>query len=52
MGDVRHCLCRRPWQSVARSGVTSVLATSWETLDTHGFFKLAMRGEFYRIFHR
>ena len=23
-----HGLCRRPWQSVARSGVTSVLATS------------------------
>jgi hypothetical protein len=38
MGDVRHRLCRHPWQSVARSGATSVLSTSWETLDTHGFF--------------
>jgi hypothetical protein len=40
MGDVRYRLCRRPWQSVARSGVTSVLATPWETLVTHGFFNL------------
>ena len=52
MGDVCHHLCCRPWQSVAHSGVTSVLATPWETLDTHGFFKLATRGEFYRIFYQ
>ncbi len=52
MGDVRHGLCRHQWQSVACSGVTSVLATLWETLNTHGFFKLATRDEFYRIFYR
>jgi hypothetical protein len=36
--DACHGLCRHSWQSVARSGVTSVLATLWETLDTHCFF--------------
>jgi hypothetical protein len=25
--DARHGLCRRPWHSVARSGVSSVLIT-------------------------
>ncbi|KAL3806183.1 hypothetical protein ACHAXA_003024 [Cyclostephanos tholiformis] len=34
MGDVRHRLCRRLWQSVARSGVTSVLATSIPPVPT------------------
>ena len=50
--DACHGLCRHPWQSVTRSSVRSMLATLWEMLDTHGFFKLAMRGEFYRIFYR
>ena len=50
--DACHGLFRSPWQSVARSGMTSVLDTSWETLGTHGFVKLATRGEFYHIFYR
>jgi hypothetical protein len=33
-----HGHCQRSWQSVARSGVKIVLATSWEMLDTHSFF--------------
>jgi hypothetical protein len=45
-----HGLCRRSWQFFARSGVSSVLATSSETLGTHGIFKLATRGEFYLYF--
>jgi hypothetical protein len=38
--DACHGFCRHPWQSVAHSGVTSLLATLWETLDTHGFLNL------------
>jgi hypothetical protein len=29
MGSVRHGLCRRPWQSSARSSAIILLSTSW-----------------------
>jgi hypothetical protein len=38
--EKRKKFATRSWQFIARSGVTSVLATSWETLETHGFFNL------------
>jgi hypothetical protein len=31
IGAVRHGLCRRPWQSSARSSAMILLATSWAT---------------------
>ncbi len=31
MGALRHGLCRRPWQSSARSSAIILLATSWAT---------------------
>jgi hypothetical protein len=36
MGAARHGLCRRPWQSSARSSTMVLLATSWATLGALG----------------
>ena len=52
MGDVRHSLCRHPWQSCADSGATLPLSTSWPALRSLGYCFFTRGGEFCRSFYQ
>jgi hypothetical protein len=51
MGVVRHDLCRRPWQSFARSSAMPLLATLWVTPGALGLVKFELGGGLCIYFH-